>query len=135
MGITNWCHKTDMLFGHPGSFSTAPCQVKDVYFKAEPAQRLQNQFTEFVLTKGIIIIFYFLFIYLFLRGNARHKADIVASANDEAARFLALSYVQLRVTKNLCTRGSNASSLTLRRRIKSHLLFAGIIRSSPFSLR
>jgi len=25
--------------------------------------------------------------------------------------------------------------LTLRRRIKSHLLFAGIIRSSPFSLR
>ena len=26
-------------------------------------------------------------------------------------------------------------SLTLRRRIKSHLLFAGIIRSSPFSLR
>jgi len=27
------------------------------------------------------------------------------------------------------------ASLTLRRRIKSHLLFAGIIRSSPFSLR
>jgi len=26
-------------------------------------------------------------------------------------------------------------TLTLRRRIKSHLLFAGIIRSSPFSLR
>jgi len=26
-------------------------------------------------------------------------------------------------------------SLTLRRRIKSHLLFAGIIRSSPFSPR
>jgi len=25
--------------------------------------------------------------------------------------------------------------LTLRRRIKSHLLFAGIISSSPFSLR
>jgi len=28
-----------------------------------------------------------------------------------------------------------AIELTLRRRIKSHLLFAGIIRSSPFSLR
>ena len=27
------------------------------------------------------------------------------------------------------------SELTLRRRIKSHLLFAGIIKSSPFSLR
>jgi len=28
-----------------------------------------------------------------------------------------------------------ATCLTLRRRIKSHLLFAGIIRSSPFSPR
>jgi len=30
---------------------------------------------------------------------------------------------------------SNVLVLTLRRRIKSHLLFAGIIRSSPFSPR
>ena len=30
---------------------------------------------------------------------------------------------------------SNYLLLTLRRRIKSHLLFAGIIRSSPFSPR
>jgi len=30
---------------------------------------------------------------------------------------------------------ANAHRLTLRRRIKSHLLFAGIIRSSPFSPR
>jgi len=32
-------------------------------------------------------------------------------------------------------KGKQSCSLTLRRRIKSHLLFAGIIRSSPFSLR
>jgi len=31
--------------------------------------------------------------------------------------------------------GGEEDSLTLRRRIKSHLLFAGIIRSSPFSPR
>ena len=31
--------------------------------------------------------------------------------------------------------GGKLDHLTLRRRIKSHLLFAGIIRSSPFSLR
>ena len=31
--------------------------------------------------------------------------------------------------------GGGVVTLTLRRRIKSHLLFAGIIRSSPFSLR
>jgi len=31
--------------------------------------------------------------------------------------------------------GTCSVLLTLRRRIKSHLLFAGIIRSSPFSLR
>ena len=31
--------------------------------------------------------------------------------------------------------GGGHKTLTLRRRIKSHLLFAGIIRSSPFSPR
>ena len=34
-----------------------------------------------------------------------------------------------------CSFWTAIQQLTLRRRIKSHLLFAGIIRSSPFSLR
>jgi len=54
MGITKLCHKTDMLCCHPGSFSTALCQVKNVHFKAEPAHKLKNQFAEFVLTIGIM---------------------------------------------------------------------------------
>jgi len=37
--------------------------------------------------------------------------------------------------QNVCTYRRLLKSLTLRRRIKSHLLFAGIIRSSPFSPR
>jgi len=37
---------------------------------------------------------------------------------------------------SLClVKAATFPTLTLRRRIKSHLLFAGIIRSSPFSLR
>jgi len=41
------------------------------------------------------------------------------------------------VTNNKCKKKSTPflMALTLRRRIKSHLLFAGIIRSSPFSPR
>ena len=34
--------------------------------------------------------------------------------------------------KKMCD-SNESNTLTLRRRIKSHLLFAGIIRSSPFS--
>jgi len=37
--------------------------------------------------------------------------------------------------QNKCNICEKAPDLTLRRRIKSHLLFAGIIRRSPFSPR
>ena len=41
----------------------------------------------------------------------------------------------LSVLRRDCARLLRKTRLTLRRRIKSHLLFAGIIRSSPFSPR
>jgi len=50
----------------------------------------------------------------------------------EKSTFLRLFYQSTRPQVPI---HNNISSLTLRRRIKSHLLFAGIIRSSPFSPR
>jgi hypothetical protein len=47
-------------------------------------------------------------------------------------------YAVLQRVRELCYPlfgGNRGPCLTLRRRIKSHLLFAGIIRSSPFSPR
>ena len=53
-------------------------------------------------------------------------------ACDEYVEEMALRSVT-KILKKLAEKP--APLLTLRRRIKSHLLFAGIIRSSPFSPR
>jgi len=50
-------------------------------------------------------------------------------------KFFNRNYSKVWTVKYLMIIFLFSTVLTLRRRIKSHLLFAGIIRSSPFSLR
>jgi len=54
---------------------------------------------------------------------------------DEADRRPEDDHLVVEACSRTSVEHNKSGFLTLRRRIKSHLLFAGIIRSSPFSLR
>ena len=76
-------------------------------------------------------------------GTVRHRKTATGRESDVTGHILIATKISQGLYVNV-TRYTGYDKkysiffkylLTLRRRIKSHLLFAGIIRSSPFSLR
>ena len=62
--------------------------------------------------------------------------NITTTSNNIAIQWAMYLLTSVRVLSDIVVMFlSSIVVLTLRRRIKSHLLFAGIIRSSPFSPR